>query len=68
MARMVTWQTLRGFARGLSVGQSEMGGPGFLSPLSPERTSWDASPSPFDQWRALEFRILTPPSNEGWPH
>jgi hypothetical protein len=68
MTRIVTWRTLRGLAHGLSVGRSEMSAPEFLSPLSRERTAWDASSSPFDQWRALEFRILTPPSNEGGLH
>jgi hypothetical protein len=61
-------QTFRGIANGLSIPRTEISAPDLLSPLSRIHTSWDASSSPFDQWCALEFRILTPPSNEGLSH
>ena len=66
MGRVAKWKPLRGFSRGLLDQRGEVFAPDALSPLSRERSPWAAPLSPLEEWRALEYRILTPPTDEGW--
>lgn len=64
MDRPAKWK-VRGLSGRLAGRRTETLAPDALLLLS--RGSWSLSSSAFDEWRALEYRILTPRSNETWP-
>jgi hypothetical protein len=66
MTRSTAWNTLRGRRRTHHSTASIYSGPRFVSLIATERVPTLLISDSFEEWKSLEFRHLTPPSDEDW--
>ncbi len=65
MTRIAAWDTIRGRRRGHRSTAPSHRGPRLAALIATEHAPDLRVGDPFDEWRSLEFRHLTPPSDEG---
>jgi hypothetical protein len=66
MNRATAWSTLRGRRRAQHSSTSTYRGPRFAALIATERVPNVNIGDPVEEWKSLEFRHLTPPSDEDW--
>jgi hypothetical protein len=66
MTRSTPWNTLRGRRRAQHSTASTNRGPRFAALIATERVRPLNVGNSYDEWKSLEFRHLTPPSDEDW--
>jgi hypothetical protein len=66
MTRSTAWNTLRGRRRAHHSAASTYRGPRFAALIATERVPTVHLCDSFEERKSLEFRHLTPPSDEDW--